>query len=147
MAKQFTLLNAQLEYAIEAERSLDCQDGTDPAVDIWLRDAEAAWSRVNITLAKVSTMPAEAAIDQVLVGVVKKAMALMATETVFDFFGAYDALRLGAFVRRIACKAHITAPVEAALETFEQHLESIAGLDLYQPICNPEDLSLLLAEA
>jgi len=72
MAAHFANLNMALAAAIDAERDLDHLNGSDPSVDPWLREAEAAWRNVDAILVAISATPIRHTCDQALLAVSRR---------------------------------------------------------------------------
>lgn len=146
IAVLFIQLNDALAAAIDAERDLDHLNGSDPSVDPWLREAEAAWRNVDAILVALSAAPIRHASDQALLAVSTRVAALMDTHTIADFCRVFDGLRLAAFARRISGLNRTSASVRNLLDQCHRHLSDIAQLDLYQPVCDADDLPHSLYE-
>ncbi|WP_281969131.1 hypothetical protein [Roseovarius nanhaiticus] len=144
--KAFAHLNDALEYAIDAERALDHRNGSDPSVDDWLREAEAAWMAVEKVLAALTAKPAHDASHRALVNMAKRTTRLMSTQSLLDFHTVFDGTRLAAFGRRISGASRLPSRINQMLDECQKHLAAIATLDLYQPVCDPDDLPYALSE-
>lgn len=144
--KAFAYLNDTLDYAINAEQALDHRNGSDPSVDDWLREAEAAWMAVERVLAALTDKPAHDASHRALVNMAKRTTKLMRTQSILDFHTVYDGLRLSAFGRRISASGRLPNRINQMLNECQKHLAAIATLDLYQPVCDSDDLPYALSE-
>ncbi|MFX0546241.1 hypothetical protein ACEWPL_011905 [Roseovarius sp. S1116L3] len=144
--KAFAHLNDTLDYAIEAERALDHRNGSDPSVDDWVREAEAAWIAVEKVLAALTAKPAHDASHRALVNMAKSTTTLMSTQSLLDFHTVFDGARLAAFGRRISASSRLSQHINQMLDECQKHLAAIATFDLYQPACDPDDLPYALSE-
>ncbi len=140
-------LNGALAVAIKAERDITHIDVWDPAINAWLREAERAWRTVIDIQTALRDAPVLHASDAPLLAMLDRAVALMTSDTTHDFLVAHDRLRLVAFFRRSAAPGRMPNHVSAMLDQCHVHLSAVAQLDLYQPVCDLDDLSFELSEA
>ncbi len=143
----FSKLNGALAVSIEAERDLDHCNGSDPAIDHWIAEAEAAWMRVRDIQGALAAAPLRHASDRALSAMSERARVLMSTDNACDFTTAYDCLRLTAFLRRSSPAGNLPTNVSHMLDECQMHLAAIASFDLYQPVCDPDDLPYELTAA
>ncbi len=71
----------------------------------------------------------------------------MSADKAHDFITAYDGLRLTAFFRRSGPVGKLPTHISHMLDECHMHLAAIASFDLYQPVCDPDDLPYALSEA
>ena len=143
----FSQLNGALAVSIEAEHDLDHGNGSDPAIDHWIAEAEAAWMRVRDIQCALAAAPIRHASDRALSAMSDRARVLMSRENTLDFVTAYDGLRLTAFLRRRSPAGNLPTHVSHMLDECQMHLAAIASFDLYQPVCDPDDLPYELTAA
>ena len=143
----FSRLNGALAIAIEAERYIADIDVWDPAVNSWLRETERCWDVVfdlrRALREAAVTQPGDAA----LLAMVRIADAVMASENVVDFGAADNRLRAATFFRQRLGRGCVPHHVSRMLDQCHAHLSTVIQMDLYQPVCDPDDLpdSLLFA--
>ncbi|WP_138933227.1 hypothetical protein [Roseovarius arcticus] len=143
----FSKLNGALAVAIEAERDIVDISVWDPAVDAWLREAERAWDAVLDMRHALLAAPLTHAEEKALLSMVGIADAVMSAETISAFGAAHDRLRAATFFRQRLGRGHLPHRISALLDQCHAHLSAVAQLDLYQPVCDPEDLPYGLTEA
>ena len=143
----FAKFNGALAVAIEAERDIADISVWDPAVDAWLREAERAWDAVLDMRHALLAAPLTHPEDKSLLSMVGIADAVMSAETISAFGAAHDSLRAATFFRQRLGRGHLPHPISALLDQCHAHLSAVAQLDLYQPVCDPEDLPYGLTEA
>ena len=147
LSSLFSRFNGALAVAIEAERDISDISVWDPAVDAWLREAERAWDAVLDMRHALLAAPLTHPEDKALLSMVGIADAVMSAETISAFGAAHDRLRAATFFRQRLGRGHLPHPISALLDQCHAHLSAVAQLDLYQPVCDPEDLSYGLTEA
>ncbi len=135
----FALYNIALAEAIEAERDLAHFSGADPAVDHWLTEAEAAWSAAEAIQRALAEAPLCQASDKSLIAMAVRAVVLMETDTLQDFCTVFDGVRLAGFIRGTGASGSLPGDVVRMLGDCQKNLSAIAALELYQPVCDPDD--------
>ncbi len=147
LSSLFSKLNVALTVAIEAEHDISDISVWDPAVDAWLREAERAWAAVTAIRQALRAAPVTRADDKALLSMVGIADAVMSAETISAFGAAHDRLHAATFFRQRLGRGHLPHRISALLDQCHAHLSAVAQLDLYQPVCDPEDLPYGLTEA
>lgn len=143
----FSKLNGALAVAIEAERDIAHIDVWDPAINAWLREAERAWGAVIEIGQAVRAAPVTCGDDKPLLTMVGIADAAMSAETLSELSSAHDRLRAATFFRQRLGRGHLPHRIGAMLDQCHAHLSAVARLDLYHPVCDPDDLPYGLSEA
>ncbi len=147
IANLFSKLNGALAVAIEAERDITHIDVWDPAINAWLREAERAWGVVIEIGQALRDAPVTRAADKPLVLLAGIASAIMSSETLSELGSAHERLRAASFFRQRLGRGHLPHRIGAMLDQCHAHLSAVVQLDLYQPVCDPEDLPYGLSEA
>ena len=136
----FVRLNGALAVAIEAERDITDIDVWDPAVNCWLREAERSWDVVFALRRALREAAMTQAGDATLLAMARITDTVMDAETIIDFDSGYNRLRAATFFRQRLGRGYTPHHVSRMLDQCHAHLSAVIRMDLYQPVCNPDDL-------
>lgn len=142
----FLKLNGALAVAIEAEHDIEHINVWNPAIDHWLREAERAWGAVNDVGKALRAAAVTRAEDRPLVTMAGIADAIMNSATMSELGAAHNRLRAATFFRQ-HLRRDVPNRISKMLDQCHAHLLEVAELDLYQPVCDSEDLPHGLSDA
>ncbi|PVA08468.1 hypothetical protein DC366_19085 [Pelagivirga sediminicola] len=136
----FSRFNGALAVAIEAERDITDIDVWDPAVNSWLREAERNWDVVFDLRRALREAAVTQAGDAALLAMVRIADAVMGSENVIDFGTADNRLRAATFFRQRLGRGCVPHHVSHMLDQCHARLSTVIRMELYQPVCDLDDL-------